>query len=133
MATQEYRLPIAGEVDVTRVTMQTRRCALEQGFGTTAVALLITSVSELSTNVLKYAGRGELLIQPLDREGKKGLLLRVSDHGPGIADLETALQDHHSTGGTLGLGLPGVRRMMDEFEIQSDPQRGTIVTVKKWI
>ena len=133
MSTGEYRLPIATDIDVTRASMQARRCALAQGFDTITAAMLVTTVSELGTNILKYAVRGELVIQPIERVGKKGLLIRATDQGPGIVDVDTAMQDHHSTGGTLGLGLPGVKRMMDEFEIRSEPKRGTTITVKKWI
>jgi serine/threonine-protein kinase RsbT len=132
MTTGEYRLPIAKDVDLTRASMQARRCALAQGFDANAAAMLVTAVSELGTNILKYAVRGEIVIQPIERCGKKGLSIRVTDQGPGIADVETAMQDHHSTGGTLGLGLPGVKRMMDAFEIRSEPNRGTTITVTKW-
>ncbi len=132
MSTGEYRLPIATDFDVTRASMQARRCGLAQGFDTIAAAMLVTTVSELGTNILKYAARGEIIIQPIERTGKKGLLIRAIDQGPGITDIELAMKDHHSTGGTLGLGLPGVKRMMDEFEIKSAPNQGTSITVKKW-
>jgi serine/threonine-protein kinase RsbT len=95
-------------------------------------ALLVTTVSELGTNIIKYAGQGEIAIQPIEQDNKKGILIRATDQGPGIEDVLAAMQDHHSTGGTLGLGLPGVKRMMDEFEIRSEPKHGTVVTVKKW-
>lgn len=132
MATGEYRIVLAASLDVTRASMQARRCALSQGFETTTAALLVTTVSELGTNILKYAGRGEITIQPIEDGNKKGILVRAIDQGPGISDIAAAMQDHHSTGGTLGLGLPGVKRMMDEFTIRSEPKRGTTVTVKKW-
>jgi serine/threonine-protein kinase RsbT len=132
MATGEYRISIAVDLDVTRASMQARRCAMGQGFDTTATALLVTTVSELGTNIIKYAGRGEITIQPIQEGAKKGILIRAIDQGPGIADIKAAMQDHHSTGGTLGLGLPGVKRMMDDFEIRSELKRGTTVTVKKW-
>lgn len=132
MTTGEYRIPIGTEFDVTRASLQVLRCAREQGFDKVKVAMLATVVSELTTNILKYAGTGELVLRPIERGGKRGLLIRVSDRGPGIEDVEAALRDHHSTGGTLGLGLPGVRRMMDEFELESEAGRGTTITVKKW-
>jgi serine/threonine-protein kinase RsbT len=132
MATGEYRIIIAVDLDVTRASMQARRSAMAQGFGATTTALLVTTVSELGTNIIKYAGRGEITIQPVEDGDKKGILIRAVDQGPGIADIKVAMQDHHSTGGTLGLGLPGVRRMMDNFEIRSEPKRGTTVTVTKW-
>jgi serine/threonine-protein kinase RsbT len=133
MTTGAYRLVIATDLDVTRASMQARRCALGQGFSDTTTALLVTTVSELGTNIIKYAGRGEIVIQPIEEGNQSGILVRATDRGPGITDIKTAMQDHHSTGGTLGLGLPGVKRMMDEFEIRSELGRGTTVTVKKWI
>jgi serine/threonine-protein kinase RsbT len=132
MATGEYRITIAIDMDVTRASMQARRCALNEGFDATTTALLVTTVSELGTNIIKYAGRGEITIQPIQEETKKGILIRAVDQGPGIADIKMAMKDHHSTGGTLGLGLPGVKRMMDEFDIRSELKRGTTITVKKW-
>lgn len=131
MTKHDYRLPLAEEFDVTRAALQARRCALSAGLDATRVALVATAVSELSTNVLKYAGTGEVVITLRDGP-RQGITVRVTDRGPGIADLDAAMRDHHSTGGTLGLGLPGVRRMMDEFEIQSTPGSGTTVTVTKW-
>lgn len=132
MSAGAYRLTIAADLDATLASMQARRCALALGFGTNTVALLATAVSELGTNIIKYAGRGEIAIEPIERDGKRGLQVRAIDNGPGIADIDAAMQDHHSTGGTLGLGLSGVKRMMDEFEIRSQPQRGTSVVVIKW-
>jgi anti-sigma regulatory factor (Ser/Thr protein kinase) len=131
MTGREYRLPIAEEFDVTRAALQARRCATAAGFDATKVALLATTVSELGTNVLKYAGAGEVVITAAAGP-RAGITVRVTDRGPGIADLAAAMRDHHSTGGTLGLGLPGVRRMMDEFDIRSAPGAGTTVTVTKW-
>jgi serine/threonine-protein kinase RsbT len=132
MATGEYRIVVAVDLDVTRASMQARRCAMSQGFNPTTTALIVTTVSELGTNIIKYAGRGEITVQPIHEGKKQGILIRAVDQGPGIADITTAMQDHHSTGGTLGLGLPGVKRMMDDFEIRSEPNRGTTVTAKKW-
>jgi serine/threonine-protein kinase RsbT len=132
MTGSEYRLRIADAFDVTRAALQARRCALAAGMEATKVALLATAVSELTTNVLKYAGDGEVLIGVAGDGKHTGITVRVTDRGPGIADIAAAMRDHHSTGGTLGLGLPGVKRMMDEFDIQSAPGEGTSVTVTKW-
>jgi serine/threonine-protein kinase RsbT len=131
MIGREYRQPLGETFDVTRAALQVRRCAIAAGFDATRVALLVTAVSELGTNVLKYAGTGEVVIAVADPP-RAGITVRVTDRGPGIPDLDAALRDHHSTGGTLGLGLPGVRRMMDEFDIHSVPGQGTTVTVTKW-
>lgn len=95
------------------------------------VSEVATTVSELATNVIKYAGGGEVWIEYLSERGEQGVRVTVIDRGPGIADLESALMDHFSTGQSLGLGLPGVRRLMDEFSISTSAQ-GTRVTVTKW-
>ncbi len=91
-----------------------------------------TVVSELATNILKYAERGTVTIEEVRSGGRVGVQVTVSDRGPGIADVGEALQDHFSSSGTLGLGLPGVRRMMDDFEIDSEVGRGTTIKVRKW-
>ena len=132
MATGEYRIRIATEFDATRASMQARRCALEQGFDKNKVATLTTVASELATNILKYAGEGHIILRPIEEGTKIGLLICAFDQGPGIKNVDEALQDHKSTSGTLGLGLPSVKRMMDEFEIITEWQNGTTVTVKKW-
>ena len=93
---------------------------------------VMTAASELVTNILKYARRGTLTLRRLEEGGRTGLEVVAEDRGPGIADLELALQDRFSTSGTLGLGLPGVRRMMDQFEITSTLGSGTRVRVRKW-
>ncbi len=91
-----------------------------------------TVVSELATNIIKYAERGRVTIQEVESGGRVGLQVTVSDRGPGISNVDEALQDHFSSSGTLGLGLPGVRRMVDDFEIQSEVGVGTTITVRKW-
>jgi serine/threonine-protein kinase RsbT len=132
----EYRVSINSEPDATRAIMQVRRSAAAAGFDATRVSLLGTVASELVRNILKYAGSGELTVRQVDSDGREGLELVATDQGPGIADVEAALRDHVSTGGTLGLGLPGVKRMMDEFHIRTSPGGGgggTSVTVRKWL
>ena len=91
-----------------------------------------TVVSELATNIIKYAGQGVIRIEPLLQDGKPGVRVRAIDHGPGIADLDTALRDGFSTGGTLGLGLPAVRRMMDSLHIHCPEGGGTQVEAIRW-
>ena len=91
-----------------------------------------TAVSELGYNIIKYAGKGIIRLTPL-KDKRTGIEIVASDKGPGIEDLEAALSDQFSTGGTLGLGLPGVKRLMDEFEVDTSPEKGTKITVRKWI
>jgi serine/threonine-protein kinase RsbT len=128
----EYRIPIGSEPDATRAVMQARRSAAAVGFDQVRVTMIATAASELVRNILKYAGAGELIIRHLDAPTRQGIELVAADKGPGIADIPHALRDHTSTGGTLGLGLPGVKRMMDELTVQSAPGQGTTVTARMW-
>ena len=132
MGPQRLRLRIASEADVSRALLETTRLARSLGFETVDAQALSTAVSELVRNILKYAGTGELELEELDERGRSGLQATVRDRGPGIPDLEAAMKDHFSSGGTLGLGLPGVRRMMDDFEIDSEAGKGTRVVIRKW-
>lgn len=102
------------------------------GFGTITQSRIATSISELARNIYLYAGTGTITISPLEREGVIGLQITAIDSGPGIPDIRRALEDGYSTSGALGAGLPGVRRMMDEFEIHSTLGEGTRVVVVKW-
>lgn len=129
----EYRVAIHTEPDATRAVMQTRRSAEAAGFDRSRVSMLGTVASELVRNILKYAGSGELIIRSVDDNGRRCLELCAVDRGPGIADIDAAMRDHVSTGGTLGLGLPGVKRMMDDMTVQSAPGEGTVVTARKWL
>ena len=130
---KEFRGPIQNEMDVSIAVIQARDLASSVGFDDGGATMIATSVSELGRNIVKYAGRGEIAICPVQRAGAGGITIVASDHGPGIANVAEAMEDHFSSGGTLGLGLPGVRRMMDEFELQSQPGQGTQVTVCKWL
>lgn len=96
------------------------------------MSLIATAISELARNILRYAKHGEIVIGHDDNSGKQGIVVVARDEGPGIRSIEQALQVGFSTSGGLGLGLPGVRRLTDEFEISSKPGRGTVVTIKKW-
>ena len=129
----EYRVTVNTEPDATRAIMQTRRSATAAGFDAARVSMLGTIASELVRNILKYAGSGELIVRSVQRAGRAGLEIVASDRGPGIADIAQAMRDHVSTSGTLGLGLPGVKRMTDEMTVESTVGKGTTVTVRKWI
>ncbi|WP_412679627.1 anti-sigma regulatory factor [Brevibacillus choshinensis] len=102
------------------------------GFGTIMQSRMATSISELARNIYLYAGKGTITISPIEREGEIGLQITAVDAGPGIPDIRKALEDGYTTSGALGAGLPGVRRMMDEFDIQSAPGEGTRVIIVKW-
>ena len=126
-------ISIRGELDLARAVMEARALARSSGFSEHHCFSIATAVSELGRNILKYAGRGEIIISRVAGTTTQGLEILATDAGPGIEDIEEALKDHFSTGGTLGLGLPGVRRLMDDFEIEASPERGTRVRCRKWI
>jgi anti-sigma regulatory factor (Ser/Thr protein kinase) len=126
------RLKVSRDRDVALSVVEASRISGEVGLSEHDCNKVATAVSELARNILKYAGTGEIEITKIEREGRAGVEVKARDQGPGIADIQTALQDHFSTSGTLGLGLPGIKRMMDEFEIESESGRGTQVTCRKW-
>ena len=105
---------------------------LRCGFASTDATLVATAVSELARNIVQYAKRGEIVLKPLENQGRRGLLVIARDEGPGIPDIQRAIEGGCSTYGSLGLGLRGVKRLMDEFEIVSTAGIGTTVCVKKW-
>lgn len=120
--------------DVLAVRRAAREKAEHLGFEAAALVEVETAVAELASNLVKHAaGGGEVILSASSGEGPAGLEIRVTDRGPGIADLEKALAGGHSTVGTLGIGLSGVKRLMDEFAIQTGPGTGTVITVRKWI
>ncbi len=129
----ESRVTIRGETDVARAIVQANRMARAAQFRAVDQSRIATAVSELARNILKYAGHGEILLRLIAREPGRGMEIVAEDKGPGIADTDRALADHFSSSGTLGLGLPGVRRMMDEFDLESAPGIGTRITVRKWL
>src|SRR5215470_12991393 len=105
---------------------------MELGFTSGDATLIATAISELARNIVSYARKGEITLRMVNNVDRRGLAITASDKGPGIPDIRQAMRDGFSTSGSLGMGLPGVRRLMDEFEITSQPGRGTIVAVKKW-
>lgn len=132
MSAGELRVAINSNVDIVVARQRGRAMAAELGFSAVDGTFLATAISELARNIVSYAGKGEIAIKAVRNTHRQGIVIVASDDGPGIRDIQQALRDGFSTSGSLGLGLPGVRRLMDEFEIKSRPGRGTIVTVKKW-
>lgn len=128
----EIRIPIDVDADIVIARQRGRELAAELGFTVVELTLIATAISELARNILLYAKHGEIILCTVQNNDKPGIVVLARDDGPGIADLKQALQTGYSTSGSLGLGLPGVRRLMNEFEIQSEPGKGTTVTVKKW-
>ena len=129
----ERRVTVRGESDVVRAIVQANSMSRAAQFQTVDQSRIATAVSELARNILKYAGHGEIHLRLVVGEGRRGMEIVAEDKGPGIADTERALADHFSSSGTLGLGLPGVQRMMDEFDLASAPGAGTRVTIRKWL
>ena len=125
--------PIHSETDASRAVLEATLFARDAGFDETGSQMIATSVSELVRNILKYAGSGVLHLRRLRRNTGHGVEIEALDHGPGIADCNLAMQDHFSSSGTLGMGLPAVRRMMDDFELNSSPEEGTRVVARKWL
>lgn len=125
-------LPIKTERDVATARMMARNAAAAAGFGLTDVTRIVTAVSELARNIIRFAGAGVVRWRPLDAGGRNGIEVIAEDHGPGIPDIARAMEEGYTTGGGLGMGLPGSKRLMDELEIQSEVGRGTTVTVRKW-
>jgi serine/threonine-protein kinase RsbT len=124
---------IRSESDASRTVLESTLYSREAGFGDAPSQMIATAVSELVRNILKYAGSGELHLRRVKKPGGHGIEIEALDNGPGIEDCDKAMQDHYSSGGTLGLGLPAVKRMMDEFSLESTPGEGTRVTARKWI
>jgi serine/threonine-protein kinase RsbT len=127
------RLTIQSQTDVEHARRQTQRVGLAAGFTRVEAEMVVLAVSELATNLLRYARTGHIMIEPLVGDtGRLGLRVESSDRGPGIADVDRALQDGFSTGGGLGSGLPAVRRLMDDVMIESNPT-GTRIVACKWL
>jgi serine/threonine-protein kinase RsbT len=124
---------INSEGDLVTARKIVRHAALTIGFGVTDVTRIVTAASELTRNVFRYAGTGVMHWRQVNTSGCVGIELTFEDHGPGIPDIEQAMAAGYTTGGGLGLGLPGAKRLMDEMEITSQVGQGTRVTVKKWL
>ena len=125
-------VPIRSENDIVAARRMVREVAQGLGFGLTDVTRIVTATSELARNIVLYAGSGVMHWRELDVSGNVGIELTLEDNGPGIASIEQVMQEGYTTSGGLGLGLPGTKRLMDEFEIASEVGRGTRVTVRKW-
>jgi serine/threonine-protein kinase RsbT len=129
----ERRILLSNQNDKEQVIMAARHLAASAGFDEVNQFLIATAASELATNIVNYAKKGELTLRIVQRNNRLGIEIIARDDGPGIRDIEQALQDNFSTTkGSLGLGLPSVKRIMDEFRIESQPGRGTVVSARKW-
>ena len=128
----EIRVAIGSDQDIVLARQRGRTLAFELGFSSSDSTLVATAISELARNILTYARTGDITVKAIHSSSRQGIMVIASDEGPGIADVRQAVRDGFSTSGSLGLGLPGVRRLMDEFMIESELGHGTRVTVRKW-
>jgi serine/threonine-protein kinase RsbT len=124
---------VSAEHDIVTARVRAKALAEALGFGYMDQTRIATAVSELARNALQFGGGGRVKLCQAAVEGKRGIEIVVEDKGPGIQNLELAIKGGHSTGGGLGLGLSGSRRLMDEFNIETAPNKGTTVTVRKWL
>jgi serine/threonine-protein kinase RsbT len=123
---------VTSDNDLVTARRKGRVMAEQLGFSSSEATLVATTISELARNIVTYAGNGEIFLSLVNDADRQGIAIIARDKGPGIADIRLAIQEGYSTSGGLGLGLPGVRRIMDEFEIVSEPGSGTTITVTKW-
>lgn len=130
--TEEMRVTVSRDADIVTARQLGRELAAKVGFAGSDLTLIATAISEVARNIISYAENGEILLGTANRDGRQGLLVVAQDQGPGIPDIDLAMRDGYSTGRSLGLGLPGARRLMDEFEIVSELGRGTTITMRKW-
>ena len=128
----DIRVAIESDDDVVVARSKARELAAGLGFTGTDLTLLATAISEIARNVTTYAGEGEVALRIVQKGGRSGVEVICSDDGPGIADVELAMQDGYTTGKGLGLGLPGTRRLVDDFELDTEPGVGTRIRIVKW-
>jgi serine/threonine-protein kinase RsbT len=129
---ESQRLPVSTDQDVVRVRQLVRTVAVAVKLSLVDQTKLVTAASELARNTLVYGGGGEVVVTQVQNERRVGIKIVFADEGPGIADLDLALTDGYTTGGGMGLGLSGARRLVDEFDIDTEPGKGTTITVTKW-
>jgi len=128
----EIVVPVRADVDVLIARQKARYLAADLKFSSGDSTLIATAISEVARNIVIYAGHGEIVLRLVQKGRRRGLCVIARDQGPGIADISRAMEDGHSTSGGLGLGLPGSKRLMDEFEIVSKLGQGTSITMTKW-
>ncbi len=128
----EVRVPINSDADLVTARAEGRAIAQRLGFPRPDPTLIATAISEIARNIVVHVGQGEIILKPFEDGDRYGLVVIATDDGPGIRDVEAALRDEYSGRGGLGLGLPGARRLMDDFQLESDAETGTTVTMRKW-
>lgn len=128
----EIRVRIRSDADIIAARSQGRGLAEQAGFTGSDLTVIATAISEIARNIVEYAKTGEVSFRQIHNGTRRGIVVTARDRGPGISDVELAMQDGYSTSKGIGLGLPGARRLMDEFEIESTVGKGTTIVMKKW-
>lgn len=123
---------IERDADIVTARQKGRELAAATGFSSSDQTMIALAISEIARNIITYAHHGTITLTSLDDRGRRGLQIVARDQGPGIPDIELAMRDGYSTAKSLGVGLPGAKRVMDEFELESVVGRGTTVTMRKW-
>jgi serine/threonine-protein kinase RsbT len=128
----EVHVPVRSDADIVTARQQGRALGAQLGFSNTDLTLIATVISELARNIVEYADHGEIHLHLVQEGNQRGVIVIAQDQGPGIPDTAKAMQDGYSTKRSLGLGLPGAKRLVDEFQIVSEVGKGTTITAKKW-
>jgi serine/threonine-protein kinase RsbT len=126
-------VPIEHEGDIVTARQKGRELAAASGLSVTEQTLVATAISEVARNIVVYARRGEVVLAALEDHGRRGVMVVARDEGPGIVNTELAMRDGYSSSNSLGMGLPGAKRLMDEFELSSTVGKGTTITMRKWV
>ena len=129
----DFVVDISDPDDIVAARQAGRELAGQLGFSLTDVTMIATAISEIARNITSFAGHGEIRIGVQLRDGRQALVVHAEDNGPGIPDVERAMEDGYSTGRGLGLGLPGARRLMDRMHVESRPGKGTVIEMWKWV
>jgi serine/threonine-protein kinase RsbT len=129
----EVQVAVGSESDIVTARQRVRAMAAALGFSSTDQTLIALAVSEVARNIVSYATRGQVTLREVEGGGRTGILVIAQDDGPGIEDIGLAMRDGYSTTRSLGMGLPGAKRVTDEFEIDSAPGRGTTIRMTKWL
>jgi len=129
----DFHIKIRSGADIVAARLRGRQLAADAGFSSIDQTIIATAISELARNIVEYARRGEIRLTLVADAKTKGIRVEAHDDGPGIANIDLAMQDGYSTGGGMGLGLPGIRRLMDEFTISSKAGEPTTVITTKWV
>jgi serine/threonine-protein kinase RsbT len=125
-------VPIRADVDVVNARQAARKLVAGLRFSSSELTLIATAISEVARNIVSYAGTGEIVLRLVGQGARRGLVVIARDRGPGIADVDRAMQDGFSTSRGLGIGLPGSKRLMDDFRLVSEIGKGTEITMTKW-